>query len=1159
MPRSVQQLENRIQAVTRPGFRGRLLARGLARNLVWVEGVLPEDSKLANPFLSSDLLAYGLSLFQMGLELRGLDRSNALLNEAFARAGEAIESVVKNGPPEFNERGFYTVIAASAYHLAHFSARAFSLIPAEGEGFNLSKAEVALTLLLKRDMEGLRALVAAKSGGVSFDTALAAELEKIAEKSSVDHAIAAVLDTLYYQAVAAFDFAVEFGYSGSVGYALQILGDGISTAAEYGSVPHWWIFTITHHLFDDLWRQSLHVRLPILPSHPDRERWARLRKLFISKLFRNKASEIDLWPSQLAAATRALDVTDDLIAALPTSAGKTRIAEICILRALAADTRVVFVTPLRALSAQTEKTLRRTFEPMGFTVSSLYGSSGTTGDDADSLGNRDIVVATPEKLDFALRNDAEILDDVGLIIFDEAHTIGAGEREVRYEVLVQRVLRRADSDSRRIVCLSAILPQGEQLQDFVSWIRQDQAGDAITENWRPTRQCYGEITWKPGAQAAKLDFRVPEVGDEDAPFVMPFVQAQAPRGRQTKTLPRDRKDLCLMATWKLVEDGQTVLVYSPERRSVMPLAKLALDLVKRGYLESLLECDPALLKDAINIGQEWLGADHPAVQCLKIGVAVHHGVLPRPFLRAVENLLKERLLKVTIASPTLAQGLNLSATTVLFASLKRGMGTIAGEEFANVAGRAGRAFVDVEGQILCAVWEGKHLREWDDLIKAAKERNLKSGLLQLIVDFCNNMAIVKGCTYDQVLEYVTGNIDPWQMPPAAPNLDAQLQKMYDDFEQKWKRDISSIDSAILSLVQHDVPVDSLSMAIDLALQSSLWERSLRREPENVKLLSRTVLSRRADFIWRRSSPAQRKGYFFSGVGFATGLYLDAKSTELNALLDAADNAFAEGRLNAAITATAGFAEIVFDVSPFEPDEILDDWQEILSGWVRGRKVIGVTDASGEDLIEFIEGAFVYRLVWAMEAVRVRRNAVDGEEERDNAGRAALAIETGTPTYEAALLIQNGLASRVAAMKASSECAAHFSNIGGLKQWLASDTVRQKESIGGWPTAETESLWKAFVTGLKTTRFSRWDIHEGIVNATWAEAAPEAGTRVRLVYDKRQRHLSIYSQGLDYLGFLPYGWEAEPRGVAHAEVLASGQVNVEYVGPSDFFARQADNA
>lgn len=49
---------------------------------------------------------------------------------------------------------------------------------------------------------------------------------------------------------------------------------------------------------------------------------------------------------------------------------------------------------------------------------------------------------------------------------------------------------------------------------------------------------------------------------------------------------------------------------------------------------------------------------------------------------------------------TLAQGLNLSATTLIFHSLKRGNEPIDIAEFRNVVGRAGRAYVDVEGLVL---------------------------------------------------------------------------------------------------------------------------------------------------------------------------------------------------------------------------------------------------------------------------------------------------------------------------------------------------------------------------------------------------------------------------------------------------------------------------
>ncbi|PNA99015.1 hypothetical protein C1X98_31415, partial [Pseudomonas sp. FW306-2-11BA] len=80
-------------------------------------------------------------------------------------------------------------------------------------------------------------------------------------------------------------------------------------------------------------------------------------------------------------------------------------------------------------------------------------------------------------------------------------------------------------------------------------------------------------------------------------------------------------------------------------------------------------------------------------------VAIHHGRLPGPFLREVEGLLAAGVLRVTVASPTLAQGLNLNAAVLLIPTLYRAGVPLSGEEFANVAGRAGRAFVDLEGLV----------------------------------------------------------------------------------------------------------------------------------------------------------------------------------------------------------------------------------------------------------------------------------------------------------------------------------------------------------------------------------------------------------------------------------------------------------------------------
>jgi replicative superfamily II helicase len=83
------------------------------------------------------------------------------------------------------------------------------------------------------------------------------------------------------------------------------------------------------------------------------------------------------------------------VVALPTSAGKTRIAEICSLVSLAAGQRVFGRYPSQSALSANGANLRDSFAPLGFTVSSLYGAAGTGAGDLDTLGNRDIVIATP--------------------------------------------------------------------------------------------------------------------------------------------------------------------------------------------------------------------------------------------------------------------------------------------------------------------------------------------------------------------------------------------------------------------------------------------------------------------------------------------------------------------------------------------------------------------------------------------------------------------------------------------------------------------------------------------------------------------------------------------------------------------------------------------
>ena len=1075
-----------LTAATQEGILRRLLYRGAAWSLMRTNGVLPEDAPPLGATIETDLAEHGFALLRGAMALRGREGASALTDKAFERAANAFEALVRNGDPDAADRGFRRTIAAAAYHLAGYSAVAYSLFNEAPDDLNAAPGETAVMFLILRDLDRLRGFVRDWLNDVTHgDERMAAALR--GEDSDPDQVVATILNTTICRALAHFEFALETGDEEPLETARSLLNTAVNLADNAENVPVWWISNICRHLIDDLWAHSLHQNLPIDPPDGAEERYPVLRQLFIGSLFARKSSEVELWPSQREAARRSSDVSDDLVVALPTSAGKTRVAEIAALMTLSSEQRVLIVTPLRALSAQTERSFRKTFAPLGFGVSSLYGASGLSAGDEDALRSKEIIIATPEKLDFALRSDPSLIDDVGLIVLDEGHMIGPSEREIRYETLVQRLLRRADAGNRRIVCLSAILPSGDELDDLTAWIRADQPGAPVRSDWRPTRQRYGMLTWRGRSARLTLDLT------PDAPFIDRFVVQKPPRGREKKPYPRKAKDLTLFAAWEFAGQGKRTLIFSTQANWVEGYGKQVVDLYRRGYLESLLE-DEASIARALEIGKEWLGEDHPAVESLKVGVAIHHGRLPSPFLRELELLLSEGVLKVIVASPTLSQGLNLNAAVLLVPALYRSGSVITGEEFANVAGRAGRAFVDVEGLIVHVMFDKVDWRssEWKRLVASSKARTLQSGLIQIVAEILERLTREGVLGRADAWEYLANSRDAWKSAaeeeavaaaPADPDDDDDDDDddSGDEDEERIEEEplsqlVERLDATVFGLIEAlDADRADLPRLLDEALQGSLWARQIARAGEATVTRHRKVFEARANLIWQVTTPQARRGHFAMGVGLEAGLAIDAMADDLGALVDRADAASLPGDVAELSDALAGLAERLLVMRPFIPDKknaLPPDWRRILTQWVSGAEVSEI----GPDNMRVVEEAFTYRLVWALEAIRTRRLSLGWEPDIIPGGGAA-ALETGVPRFMMSMLIRAGLPSRRAAIAAIESTNPVFVTPAEMRAWLESDEITAFTDLGDWPTEDTAALWARFRTEALSGGIQKWNVEQ----------------------------------------------------------------------------------
>ena len=173
---TLEEKEARVVEAVETGFRGSLIARGQARSMIWRNGVLPDDAPDFAESLSYDLLSYGYALISDGLDILDEGGDSEIARQAFQNGAAALESVISNGG-ENAERGFHRLITGTAYHLARYSARAYSVLTTRLDEPNLTEAENCLALLMLRDIDRLEQTIAGiKTLGNGDDASLIDDL-----------------------------------------------------------------------------------------------------------------------------------------------------------------------------------------------------------------------------------------------------------------------------------------------------------------------------------------------------------------------------------------------------------------------------------------------------------------------------------------------------------------------------------------------------------------------------------------------------------------------------------------------------------------------------------------------------------------------------------------------------------------------------------------------------------------------------------------------------------------------------------------------------------------------------------------------------------------------------------------------------------------------
>ena len=140
-----------------------------------------------------------------------------------------------------------------------------------------------------------------------------------------------------------------------------------------------------------------------------------------------------------------LEGETNLVFAAPTSAGKTLVAEILMLRALSRDPKrkTLLVLPYVALCREKAERLQSLVAPLDRQVREAHGGSASkrTGILAPSTG---IIVATIENanslINRLLESSVKLSDEFSCVVVDELHMLGDGDRGYLLELLLNKFL-----------------------------------------------------------------------------------------------------------------------------------------------------------------------------------------------------------------------------------------------------------------------------------------------------------------------------------------------------------------------------------------------------------------------------------------------------------------------------------------------------------------------------------------------------------------------------------------------------------------------------------------------------------------------------------------------------------------------------------------------
>ena len=389
-----------------------------------------------------------------------------------------------------------------------------------------------------------------------------------------------------------------------------------------------------------------------------------------------------------------------VVVSLPTSSGKTLIAQFRILQALNQFDQergwVAYLAPTRTLVNQIARQMRRDFGVLTpkIVVEQVSPALEVDNIEENLLHEHDpaqefrVLVTTPEKLDLMLRQGLEgkVGRPLTLVVVDEAHNIHNTHRGLKLELLLATI--NNECQHAQFLLLTPFISNAREVARWLGGTNSDDV--SLSVDWQPNDRLIGIVQARKGEALNKGSFD----------YSLQLETVHTTRNTlvidEYLTLPKNND---IATTFSKVSDASTLAAVTAQRlqeRGPIIVMHTRPDwvwaLADKFRIEANRQQD---LTDKITLVKQFLelelGADFPLNDLLSYGVGVHHAGLSDDVHALMEWLFEEGELKFLVATTTIAQGVNFPVTGVVMASHQYPYGEdMPPEDFWNIAGRAGR-------------------------------------------------------------------------------------------------------------------------------------------------------------------------------------------------------------------------------------------------------------------------------------------------------------------------------------------------------------------------------------------------------------------------------------------------------------------------------------